>query len=370
MGLGFWGKASRRAYTAAGSFCLWLIETRGVPPPSPPCTAAPATSTWPMGHPSPSSSGLARLPRHPRDPPEGPRVAAPALQAARHLPAPVRPPGRRPDRRRQPSPRPAATSRAASAPSRTCAPSSPSSPSTASPSPSPRPRPVRSPRPRPPSPASTACRTSPTPSSRSRTSAAATSPSPAATSPPPTPPTPAPSPAAPPRPRSASCRSSARRRRPALAPHLLAYFDPFEPHPEHPHEAVLRPRRPADRRPPRPRRARRLPRGRQLLNVHTARPPAIHLEKALSPGPGEPPLPTPELLRGAGLMLLEACLRTRDYPRARAVLAELAADPTLGPLGSGGVASSSSATARTGGARRLMGASPDGDAGYGETAVR
>src|SRR5690606_30154547 len=32
MGLGFWGKASRRAYTAAGSFCRWLIDTRGVDP--------------------------------------------------------------------------------------------------------------------------------------------------------------------------------------------------------------------------------------------------------------------------------------------------------------------------------------------------
>ncbi len=31
MGLGFWGQSSRRAYTAAGSFCLWLSETRGVP---------------------------------------------------------------------------------------------------------------------------------------------------------------------------------------------------------------------------------------------------------------------------------------------------------------------------------------------------
>ncbi|MEZ4382583.1 MAG: hypothetical protein R3A79_14695, partial [Nannocystaceae bacterium] len=29
MGLAFWGQASRRAYTAAGSFCLWLAETRG-----------------------------------------------------------------------------------------------------------------------------------------------------------------------------------------------------------------------------------------------------------------------------------------------------------------------------------------------------
>lgn len=30
MGLSFWGKSSRRAYAAAGSFCLWLAQTRGI----------------------------------------------------------------------------------------------------------------------------------------------------------------------------------------------------------------------------------------------------------------------------------------------------------------------------------------------------
>ncbi len=30
MGVGFWGKSSRPAYTAAGSFCLWLLETAGI----------------------------------------------------------------------------------------------------------------------------------------------------------------------------------------------------------------------------------------------------------------------------------------------------------------------------------------------------
>ena len=32
MGAGFWAKASRHAYTSAGSFCLWLIETYGFEP--------------------------------------------------------------------------------------------------------------------------------------------------------------------------------------------------------------------------------------------------------------------------------------------------------------------------------------------------
>ncbi len=30
LGIGFWGSAGRRAYTAAGSFVLWLIETQGI----------------------------------------------------------------------------------------------------------------------------------------------------------------------------------------------------------------------------------------------------------------------------------------------------------------------------------------------------
>jgi hypothetical protein len=121
-------------------------------------------------------------------------------------------------------------------------------------------------------------------------------------------------------------------RHPILAPHLLAYFDPFEPHPEHPHESVLRLYAALQ--------IAALPghaaiggylAGRQLLNVHHGAAARDHLEKALSPGTGEPALPTPELQRGAGLMLLEAALRTRDYPRARAVLAELQRDPGLGP---------------------------------------
>jgi hypothetical protein len=119
---------------------------------------------------------------------------------------------------------------------------------------------------------------------------------------------------------------------PVLAPHLLAYFDPFEPHPEHPHESVLRLHAALQ--------IAALPghaavggylAGRQLLNVHHGAAARAHLEKALSPGPGEPTLPTPELLRGAGIMMMEAALRTHDYPRARAALAELLNDKTLGP---------------------------------------
>ena len=128
---------------------------------------------------------------------------------------------------------------------------------------------------------------------------------------------------------------------PALAPRLLAYFDPFEPHPEHPHEAVLRLHAALQ--------IVALPgyaaiggylAGRQLLNVQDGAAARVHLERALSPGPGDKlhgasgldkPLPTPELRRGAGLMLIEACLRTRDYPRARAALDVLLKDPTLGP---------------------------------------
>lgn len=119
---------------------------------------------------------------------------------------------------------------------------------------------------------------------------------------------------------------------PALAPYVLAYFDPFDPTPEHPHEAVLRLHAALQ--------ITMLPghaalggylAGRQLLNVHHGAAARGRLERALSPGPGEKPLPTPELVRGAGLMLLEALLRVRDYPRAREVLADLEEDLTLGP---------------------------------------
>lgn len=116
---------------------------------------------------------------------------------------------------------------------------------------------------------------------------------------------------------------------PLLAPKLLAYFDPFEPHPDHPHEAVLRlhaAQQIAD-----------LPRhaplggyllGRQLLNVQQGVAAIEPLYRSLHPQAGETPLPTPELVRGARLMLLEALARARDYDAAARVLAELAADPT------------------------------------------
>ena len=118
---------------------------------------------------------------------------------------------------------------------------------------------------------------------------------------------------------------------PALAALLLAYFDPFDPNPEHPSQAVLRLHAALG--------VAALPghhalggylAGRQLLNVSEGPGARVQLERSLSPGPGEPELPTPELRRGARLMLLEALLRTREYPRAHAVLAELDADPTLG----------------------------------------
>jgi hypothetical protein len=118
---------------------------------------------------------------------------------------------------------------------------------------------------------------------------------------------------------------------PALAALLLAYFDPFDPHPDHPSQAVLRLHAALG--------VAALPGqralggylgGRQLLNVGEGPGARALLDRSLSPGPGEPELPTPELRRGARLMLLEALLRTREYPRAHAVLAELDADPTLG----------------------------------------
>ena len=117
---------------------------------------------------------------------------------------------------------------------------------------------------------------------------------------------------------------------PALAPRILAYFTPFDPQPDHPNQAVLRLYTALQ--------IAALPRqralggylvGRQLLNVGDGASARDQLELSLSPGPGQPPLDTPELLRSARLMLVEACLRARDYPRAREVLADLATLPML-----------------------------------------
>lgn len=115
---------------------------------------------------------------------------------------------------------------------------------------------------------------------------------------------------------------------PALAPRLLAYFDPFEPNPEHPSEAVLRLHAAQQ--------IAALPRyaplggyllGRQLLNVHQGTAAIEPLQRALHPEDGDTPLQTPELIRGARMMLLEAQVRARNYEAAGRVLAELQADP-------------------------------------------
>ena len=117
---------------------------------------------------------------------------------------------------------------------------------------------------------------------------------------------------------------------PTLAPALLAYFDPFAPNPDHPSQAVLRLYAAL--------KIAALPghvalgsylTARQLLNVGEGTEARTHAARSLSPGTGEPGLGTPELIRSARLMLLEACVRARDYARARGVLAELAAEPGI-----------------------------------------
>jgi len=115
-----------------------------------------------------------------------------------------------------------------------------------------------------------------------------------------------------------------------LAGPLLAYFDPFTPNPEHPSHAVLRLYAAL--------KIAALPghaalgsylATRQLLNVGEGLEARTHAARSLSPGPGEPGLATPELLRSARLMHLEACVRSRDYAQARSVLADLASEPGL-----------------------------------------
>lgn len=115
---------------------------------------------------------------------------------------------------------------------------------------------------------------------------------------------------------------------PALAPRLLAYFDPFEPHPEHPSEAVLRLYHAEQ--------VSALPRyaalggylvGRQLLNVFQGAAAIEPLQRALHPEDGDVALPSAELRRGARFMLLEAQVRARNYDAADKLLAELRDDP-------------------------------------------
>jgi len=115
---------------------------------------------------------------------------------------------------------------------------------------------------------------------------------------------------------------------PALAPRVLAYFDPFEPNPDHPSEAVLR-LYAAEQ-------IAELPRyaplggylvGRQLLNVQQGAAAIEPLQRALHPEDGDNPLSTSELRRGALFMLLEAQTRARNYDAAARVLAELQDDP-------------------------------------------
>ncbi len=69
---------------------------------------------------------------------------------------------------------------------------------------------------------------------------------------------------------------------------------------------------------------------RQLLNISDADATLEHLQLALAPDEGEPGLATPELRWNAGLMLLETRVRRHEWDEARAVLADLAGRPEVG----------------------------------------
>lgn len=70
--------------------------------------------------------------------------------------------------------------------------------------------------------------------------------------------------------------------------------------------------------------------GLQLLGVEDHAAALPHFEHAVAPRPGEDPLPSPELLRSARLHLVNTLVRARSYDRAEAVLADLSAEPDLG----------------------------------------
>lgn len=70
--------------------------------------------------------------------------------------------------------------------------------------------------------------------------------------------------------------------------------------------------------------------GMQLLSLHRGQAAAEAFERALAPTGNDEPLPTAELRRAAREGLLNARVRVRDYPAARQVLAKLVADPEIG----------------------------------------
>jgi hypothetical protein len=70
--------------------------------------------------------------------------------------------------------------------------------------------------------------------------------------------------------------------------------------------------------------------GLQLLGAGEPALAAARLERALTPLPGERPLPSPELVRAARLTLINALTRIRDYDRAAGHLVALRAEPGLG----------------------------------------
>ncbi len=117
---------------------------------------------------------------------------------------------------------------------------------------------------------------------------------------------------------------------PSLAPLVLAYFDPFAQHPDHPHQPVLRLYAALQ--------ITKLPShaalgdylvARQLLNVGHAEAARDHATRALDPAVPVSALPSHELRRGAQWMLLEAHLRLRDYSAARRLVGNLEVDPQL-----------------------------------------
>jgi hypothetical protein len=294
MGLGFWGKASRRAYTAAGSFSLWLIETRGVPAFTDlyrsagdfdlayGTALADLEPQWlaflaarelrpqdieslrqrfkqraifqrPCAHRAADLAADANArpgPRRQRAPRRPARAVRRRARTARAPPRPRPRPGPdRPSRRRRrsPSPRSPSPPRAHRHP--------PRDPRRAPRRPRPRPRRPR-PRRRP---------LRPRPRPRPRRG-----------------------PAAP------AADQAPRRPDPALAPRSSPTSTPSSPHPDHPSQAVLRLYAALQIAAlPGQRRARRLPRGRQLLNVGDGPGARDHLERSLSPGTGEPRPPDP-----------------------------------------------------------------------------
>jgi len=118
---------------------------------------------------------------------------------------------------------------------------------------------------------------------------------------------------------------------PALAPYIVDYLAPFDPYAKGRAGAVNRLMAAVTlRERPGYRALGSYLMARQLLNVQKAGPAVELLQTALEPGPGDHGLPSPEFVRAALVALLSASVQAGEFEVARDAVDQLAAQPDSG----------------------------------------